>query len=279
MTWATDQLPDPQTLRELGALALRVARAAATLVHEGRPDRLDTSTKSSDTDVVTIMDTRSEAQLRTALRAARPADGFVGEEGEDLAGTTGITWVVDPIDGTVNYLYDLPMYAVSVAAVLGSPRGPAWRPVVGAVVSPVLNLAWTALVGQGAARHDLATGARTPLSVGTQTDLGHALIGTGFGYRADTRAEQARTLVEVLPRVRDIRRLGSAATDLCLVADGRLDAYYESGLKPWDLAAGRLVVSEAGGVVVGPAGGEPTEEMVVAGNAALVAALRPLVTR
>ncbi len=279
MTRATDQLPDPVTLRELGALALRVARAAAALVRDGRPDRLDTSTKSSDTDVVTIMDTRSEAQLRSALRAARPADGFVGEEGEDLPGTTGITWVVDPIDGTVNYLYDLPLYAVSVAAVLGLPRGPAWRPIVGAVVSPVLDLAWTALVGQGAVRHDLATGATTPLSVGTQTDLGHALVGTGFAYRADTRADQARTLVEVLPRVRDIRRLGSAATDLCLVADGRLDAYYESGLKPWDLAAGRLVVSEAGGVVVGPAGGEPTEEMVVAGNAALVSAIRPLVTR
>ena len=186
--------------------------------------------------------------------------------------------MVDPIDGTVNYLYDLPLYAVSVAAVVGSPRAPGWRPVAGAVVSPVLGTAWTAALGLGAVRHDLTTGDTAVVSIGTEAQLSHALVGTGFAYRSDTRLAQACTLVDVLPRVRDIRRLGSAATDLCLVADGRLDAYFESGLNPWDLAAGWLVLTEAGGVVVGPGASEPNTLMVVAGNRTLVEQLRTLVT-
>ena len=278
MTYAPDRLPDHVTLTELRDLALRVASTAATMVRDDRPTRLDTSTKSTDTDVVTVMDTRSEALLREALRIARPEDGFVGEEGADLQGSTGITWVVDPLDGPVNYLYDLPLYAVSVAAVVGSPRAPGWRPVAGAVVSPVLGTAWTAALGLGAVRHDLTTGDTAVVSIGTEAQLSHALVGTGFAYRSDTRLAQACTLVDVLPRVRDIRRLGSAATDLCLVADGRLDAYFESGLNPWDLAAGWLVLTEAGGVVVGPGASEPNTLMVVAGNRTLVEQLRTLVT-
>ncbi len=275
-------VPSASHLIELQALAVRLAEETGRLVHDGRPaDLASTSgTKSSSTDPVTVMDTRAEAHLQAQLRSARPDDGVLGEEGSSIPSGTGLTWVVDPIDGTTNYLYDLPLYAVSVAVVVGDPTTPgAWRPVAGAVHAPALAVTWSARIGGGArrrgpARHvDPAAGEdlrpTVPVSVGRQDQLGPSLVGTGFGYQSERRARQAAVLTRVLPAVRDLRRMGSAAIDLCLVGDGRLDAYFEVGLNPWDLAAGWLVVTEAGGTVTGAAGGAPSSDLVVAANPAL----------
>jgi myo-inositol-1(or 4)-monophosphatase len=221
-------------------------------------------TKSSPTDIVTAADTAVEEQIRAAVARARPGDAIVGEEGADAAGTSGLRWVVDPIDGTVNYLYGRSAYAVSIAV----------EDDVGALVAvvhaPVSGETWTARRGAGAWRD----GQRVRPT--DEADLAAALVATGFGYRAERRARQAAVVAEVLPRVRDIRRAGAASLDLCDVACGRLDGYFEQGLQPWDLAAGRLVVTEAGGVVSGLGGRDPGEAMVVAAGAALHSPLERL---
>jgi len=284
--------PAPAELAELAELervAVRVARAAAALVRDSRPRQLDPTTKSSLTDVVTVMDTRAERLIRDLLARLRPDDGVLGEEGGATPGPSGITWVVDPIDGTTNYLYDLPLYAVSVAAAVGSPPEPGWTPVAGAVVAAAWGVTWSAHRGGGARRQGPGDGPAENVRVGGCTDLSQALLATGFGYRAQLRAHQAEVLTRVLPAVRDIRRLGSAAVDLCLVADGRVDGYYELGLNPWDLAAGWLVVTEAGGVVHGPgevagatlasrpgSGARVEANLTVAANPSVTAALLDL---
>jgi len=255
----------------LMALAERAARAAGALVHGQRPDRLEVDTKSSPTDVVTQMDTAAEDLLREVLAAARPGDGLFGEEGGRRPGRSGLTWVVDPIDGTVNYLYGLPAYAISVAVVRGDPAVPgAWESIAGCVHAPALGETWTAGRGEGA----FLDGRR--LRMAEPPQLPGALIGTGFGYRAARRRHQAGVVAQVLPQVRDIRRIGCAALDLCLLASGRLDAYYERGLNPWDMAAGQLVVTEAGGRVRGLGRTPPSEAMVVAGRDPLVDRLAQL---
>jgi myo-inositol-1(or 4)-monophosphatase len=260
--------PDEALLTELERLALGVASEAALVVTERGAAGAVSATKSTPTDVVTEMDRRAQALIADRIRALRPADAFVGEEDGAAAGTSGLTWVVDPIDGTVNYVYDIPAYAVSVAAVVGDPRVPGqWRPVAGAVVNPVSGERFWARAGGGAWRQRGRLPA-TRLAVSTQSDLGLSLVGTGFGYAASTRAWQARVLAPILPRVRDIRRFGSAALDLCRVAEGSLDAFYERGLNPWDLAAGWLLVTEAGGVVTGLGDGPPDSDLLVAGGAA-----------
>jgi myo-inositol-1(or 4)-monophosphatase len=255
------------------ALAEHAARRAGAVTVSERPRDLGVAaTKSSPTDVVTEMDRRAESLLREILSAARPGDAILGEEaghepGETGGGTggTGLTWVVDPIDGTVNYLYEVGVYAVSVAVVEGDPTvDGAWTSVAGCVHNPVSGETWTAGRGVGA----FLDGRR--LAVAEPPALDRALTGTGFGYFAGRRRTQARVLAELLPRVRDIRRIGCAAIDLCMVATGRLDAYFERGLHAWDMAAASLVVEEAGGVVRGIGGKPPSEAMVVA-------AARPLV--
>ena len=258
----------------LADLATRVAVAAGRLVVDERPREVEASaTKSSPTDIVTAMDTRAEELIRGLLLGERPDDAFLGEEGDDHEGTSGITWVVDPIDGTVNYLYDLPAYAVSVAAVAGNPKEPgAWQVVAGAVADPALRRVYHGALGGGAYERgwdDPASRTGTRLTVGSVDVLSGALVGTGFGYTPERRLVQGRTLLELLPRVRDIRRFGSAALDLCAVARGRLDGFYESGLNSWDIAAGWLLVTEAGGVVTGPGGGPPSPALAVAGNPAV----------
>jgi myo-inositol-1(or 4)-monophosphatase len=266
-----------EDLAGLGALAERVARAAGDLVRDSRPDDLGVAaTKSSPTDVVTAMDLAAEQLISRVLGQARPADGLLGEEGGLRRGTSGLTWVVDPIDGTVNYLYRIPAYAVSVAVVAGEPHPAAWRALAGCVHNPATGETWTAVQGGGAWLDG------TRLRPVTAPPLASALVGTGFGYTAQRRAEQAAVVAALLPRVRDVRRIGSAALDLCAVASGRLDAYYERGLNPWDLAAGALVVTEAGGVVTGLDGRPADERMLVAAAprlaselAAEVAALEP----
>lgn len=258
----------PVAPEELRDLAERAARAAGDLVVRDRPNDLRvTATKSSPTDVVTAMDTAAEALLVDMLAAARPGDGVLGEEGGLRPGTTDLTWVLDPIDGTVNYLYDIPAFAVSVAVVSGPPDPAAWTVVAGCVHNPVTRETWTAAAGSGAFLDG------RPVRVNEPVPLERALVGTGFGYMRTRREEQARVLAELLPRVRDIRRAGAAALDLCAVASGRLDAYYERGLKPWDLAAGALVAAEAGADVAGLSGARAGEAMVVAAAPPLAAEL------
>jgi myo-inositol-1(or 4)-monophosphatase len=247
---------------ELLALAEQMAREAGRLIVEERPRDLGVATtKTSVTDIVTEMDQRAEQLLVDRITTARPDDGILGEEGAARTGTSGVTWVVDPIDGTVNYLYELPSYAVSVAARVGDDV------VAGAVVNPVSGEVWTALRGEGA----WLDGRR--LQLGEPPELAMALVATGFGYDPRRRAAQAAVLQVVLPRVRDVRRAGAASLDLCAVATGRVDGYYEQGLKPWDLAAGGLVATEAGAVVTGLHGRPAGEALVVAARPPLVGAL------
>lgn len=263
-------------LTELEQIAQDLAMAAGRLIVDERPRGLGVAaTKSSETDVVTVMDQRSEAFLHEQLAALRPDDGLLGEEGASHDGTTGITWVVDPIDGTVNYLYEIPAYAVSIAACVGdvSTVG-AWRTVAGAVYNPITDELFHARAGGGAF---LRRGDQVQqLAVSDETQLGHALTGTGFGYDSDKRVQQGAVVARIVGQVRDLRRIGSAALDLCFVGAGRLDVYYESGLNPWDQAAGQLIVVEAGGVVEGRGIEAPNKDLVVAGPAALVDAVKGL---
>lgn len=255
---------------ELVVLATRAARRAGDLIRDERPAELEvTRIKSSPTDVVTVMDERSERLLRDLLLGERSDDGLLGEEGDDVRGTSGITWVVDPIDGTVNYLYGIPAYAVSVAAVVGDPRDPAGhQTLAGCVHNPVSGETFTATRGGGA----FLDGRR--LAASRQNELSLALLATGFGYDVGRRRRQAEILAALLPVVRDVRRVGSAALDLCQVACARVDAYYERGLKPWDLAAGALVAREAGALVTGLGDAPAGEALVVAAGPALHAALQ-----
>jgi myo-inositol-1(or 4)-monophosphatase len=249
----------PLPLPELRDLAEHAAREAGALLRDERPADLSvTATKSSPTDVVTSMDTAAEALLVDTLFAVRPDDGLLGEEGGLRPGTSGVTWVVDPIDGTVNYLYGIPAYAVSVAAVTGEPDPGSWSVLAGCVHNPATGETWTAAAGLGAT----LDGRRVCATRGVP--LERALVGTGFGYTVERRREQARVLAALLPQVRDVRRAGAASLDLCAVACGRLDAYYERGLKPWDLAAGALVATESGATVSGLSGLSAGEAMVLA---------------
>jgi myo-inositol-1(or 4)-monophosphatase len=251
-------------LAELADLARAVvAETAAMLLHD-RPRHLHVGTKSTPTDVVTEMDTRAEALLVERIRAARPDDGLLGEEGADDTGRSGVRWVIDPVDGTVNYLYELPVWAVSVAAeVEGVVQ-------VGVVEAPALGESFAAVRGQGATRNG------DPIHVSACTQLDQALVATGFGYDADRRAHQAEVVAAILPVVRDIRRLGASSLDLCGVACGRLDGYFERGLHAWDLAAGTLVATEAGAVVGGLRGAPASGELVLAAAPGLFEALHDL---
>ncbi|WP_456824274.1 inositol monophosphatase family protein [Cellulomonas sp. P5_E12] len=261
--------PDtPDQIRTLVDVAEALAREAGALILDGRRRHVSVAaTKSSAQDVVTAMDLASEALLRRRLAELRPDDGILGEEEGFQAGTSGITWVVDPIDGTVNYLYGLPAYAVSVAAVVGPPQPATWTALAGCVFAPEDGRTYTAGRGLGA-RLDGRV-----LQVNAARTLIDSLVGTGFGYTASRRTSQARIVAELLPRVRDIRRVGSAALDLCTLAAGGLDLYYERGLQPWDLAAGALVAQEAGAQVTGLRGQPAQEAMTVAGSAERVTEL------
>ena len=267
---ADASIPGARELRDLEDLAVRVAREAADLITTQRPADLGAQTKSSRTDVVTVMDQRAQDRLLARLSGARPSDGIQGEEKGSVTGSSGLTWVVDPIDGTTNYLYGIAAYAVSVAVVVGDPSTAGqWRPVAGAVVNAATGETYRAHLGGGAHIETPGQVVRR-LSVVGEDDLGIALVATGFAYGALMRARQADLLRDLLPQVRDIRRMGSAALDLCHLAGGQVDAYYESQLNAWDLAAGWLVATEAGCVVGGPVpGGAPTGELLWAASPAL----------
>ncbi|MFD1722041.1 inositol monophosphatase family protein [Amnibacterium endophyticum] len=245
---------------EAGALAARLRREGVEVA----------ATKSSPIDIVTRADRAAEDLIRGRLAELRPDDGFLGEESGGASGTSGLTWVVDPIDGTVNYLYDLPNWSVSVAVVEGDPDPSTWTALAGAVAAPALGDLYTASAGGGAHLHD------RPLQVREPVALDRALVSTGFHYTQEIRSNQARVAGPLLARVRDLRRAGGAAIDLAYVAAGRTDAYFEQGLNPWDQAAGALLVREAGGVVTGLADERPSSRMVLAGAAPVVEELRDL---
>jgi len=256
---------DPVDREALRDLAVTVASRAAEDVRAraGAPD-LRIASKSSATDPVTEVDRAVEARLVADLLAARPDDGVVGEEGADRAGSSGVRWIVDPIDGTVDFIYGIPGCNVTVAAEVDG------RVAAAAVVDPLHGDTFAAVLGGGATRNG------EPISCTTVADPALALIGTGFGYDPAERARQAAVVAHVLPRVRDIRRIGAASVDLCWVACGRLDGYYERNLKIWDWAAGSLIASEAGAVVAAIGHRRLPEDLPAATIIAAGPALHPL---
>ncbi|MGX1880362.1 inositol monophosphatase family protein [Streptomyces sp. NPDC055287] len=245
-------MTDP-LLSELLELALEAARRAGALLRDGRPADLGVAaTKSSPIDVVTEMDIAAEKLITGFLAEHRPEDGVLGEEGASSEGTSGVRWVIDPLDGTVNYLYGMPTWAVSIAAERGG------ETLVGVVEAPMRGETYQAVLGGGA----YANGAA--LRVRSAPPLDQALVSTGFNYVTTVRSHQAEVARRLIPLLRDIRRSGSAAIDLCDVAAGRLDGYYERGLSPWDLAAGDLIAREAGAATGGRPGERPSGELTIA---------------
>lgn len=260
---------------ELRTVAEQLAGEAAEFVRARRPTLDDTAvhSKSTRTDPVTVVDTQTEELLRARLGQLRPGEPVLGEEGggpRQNSNGRGVTWVLDPIDGTVNFLYAIPAYAVSVAAQVDG------LSVAGAVADVTAGLVYSAGLGLGAHVVD-ADGTREPLHCNMIDDLSMALVGTGFGYSPPRRAVQAAVLAGVLPHVRDVRRIGSAALDLCMVAAGRLDAHYEHGLNVWDWAAGALIAAEAGAQVHVPRSDGPT--LTLAAAPGIAAELRALLER
>jgi myo-inositol-1(or 4)-monophosphatase len=257
----TDNSTDPAELR---TVAEQLAAEAAELVLRrraevfgagtaGGPDDDATSgaqtvrAKSTPTDPVTVVDTETERWLRERLAVLRPGEHVLGEEeGGQQDGRAGLSWVLDPIDGTVNFVYGIPAYAVSVAVQLDG------RSVAGAVAHVSAGAVYSAAVGEGA--HVRQNGVTTPLRCSSVDDLAMTLVGTGFSYSNEARRRQAEVLAQILPTVRDMRRLGSCALDLCMVAAGQLDAYYEDGVHVWDWAAAALIAAEAGATVWLPTG-------------------------
>lgn len=235
----------PEVLREI---AVETAELAAARIVDKRAELGDirqfSTTKSSAVDPVTVVDTMAEDFIADRLETLRPGDGIIGEEGAARDSVSGVSWIVDPIDGTVNFLYGLPHYAVSVAAASNG------EVVAGAVVNVATGVVYAAAKGHGATRRS-AEGT-TVLRVNELDDVAQVLLATGFAYSGTRRQAQAEALGKVLPVVRDIRRMGSAALDLCALAEGSVDAYYEHGISCWDFAAGALVAAEAGAVVQAP---------------------------
>jgi len=226
------------------------------------------STKSSPTDVVTEMDRAAEAMIAERIRAERPGDAILGEEGGE-SGHGRVRWIVDPLDGTVNYLYGLADWAVSIAAEVDG------TVVAGVVAVPRHREVFTAVAGQGSWLHPDG-GPAVPLQCNDTVPLRRALVSTGFGYAQARRVVQGEVVAVVLPQVRDIRRGGSCAVDLCSVATGRVDAYYERGVNYWDWAAGGLIAAEAGARVGGLDGRPPSPDLTIAAGPGLFRELHDL---
>jgi myo-inositol-1(or 4)-monophosphatase len=250
-------------------LARRTAHEAGALIRRLREESVVevAATKSTPTDVVTASDEASERLIHERILRERPEDGFLGEEGGSVDGTSSVRWVVDPIDGTVNYLYGIPAYAVSIAAEVDG------EVCVGVVYNPASAETWSAVRGRGALRNG------RPIAVSSEARSDRSLVATGFGYDPHARAVQGAAVARLLPQVRDIRRAGAASLDLCAVATSRVDAYVEQGLAPWDLAAGGLIAEEAGARVAGLGGAAAGNDLVVAANPVLFSALEPLLIK
>lgn len=235
---------------ELAVFAAEAAIEAAFHITSKRNELGDlreySQAKSSAVDPVTIVDSLAEDVISERIAHSRPRDGIIAEEGTFESSLSGVTWVVDPIDGTVNFIYGNPNYAVSIGAAVDG------HVVAGAVINVATGDLFVAAQGSGA--YKICRGAEpVELRANEETDLAKALVATGFSYSASRRKQQAEILIEVLSATRDIRRMGSAALDLCALAEGMVDCYYEHGLNSWDFAAGRIIAEEAGAVVGAPA--------------------------
>ena len=243
----------PADPRELLAIAQPLAEFVAQRLVDGL-DRVgpQITAKSTPTDLVTEMDTWAEAHITEALLTARPHDAVQGEEGADHHGTSGITWSIDPIDGTINYIHGLPGFCVSIAARVDGSS------IAGVVVSPLHRDTFAATIGGGATRNGSA------ISVSSPASAARSVVGTGFGYDPGRRRRQAAVLAQVIGDIADVRRGGAAAVDLCSVACGRLDGYWEVGLNDWDHAAGALIAAEAGARCEGLDGSAPSERFILA---------------
>ncbi len=250
---------------ELLNLAQRAGAQAAEHIRQSRYGKdLEIQTKSSPTDMVTMVDKETEGIIKEMLLGARPQDGFLGEESAEVT-SNEITWVVDPIDGTTNFVYGFPVFAVSIAA-----RDFSGATLVGLVVDVYHGDCFYATLGGGSFLNNRS------IAVSNTNSLSQALVSTGFSYDKVTRVAQAKTLTHIIGEVRDIRRAGAASLDLCYLAAGRVDGYYEVGLWPWDYAAGTLIVREAGGVVGSLNSDQPSQEITVAGNTTIFKELREL---
>ena len=256
---------------ELRDLAADIAQEAGALAKQRRAEGVSiAATKSAIADIVTEADREVEALIRDRLSAARPEDAFLGEETGAEGGASGITWVVDPIDGTVNYAYGIPAYSVSIAVVQGPPEPESWTALAAAVFAPALGELFTASRGGGAWLGE------ERLRVNEEAPAG-ALLATGFGYDPATHDGDLARVRRVMPVARDLRRIGSAALDLAYVAAGRLDGYFERGLNPWDHAAGALLVTEAGGRVGGYRGHRAGKAMTIAAGDAVYRAIEAVI--
>jgi myo-inositol-1(or 4)-monophosphatase len=251
---------------DLLALATDVAHEAGAGLREAFGCTLEISSKSTPTDLVSEADLSTERLIRARLEAARPDDAILGEEGDDRPGTSGLRWVVDPLDGTVNFLFGIPEWCVSIACEDGD------GVIVGVIFDPMRGESWAAT------RAGVPTLGEVPLRGSARADLSRALVATGFGYDARVRESQARVLARLLPRVRDVRRMGSAALDLVWTAAGRYDAYYEHGVKHWDTAAGLLICERAGLTVRELPPAPPTQAGVLVAAPAIADELYALVT-
>ena len=249
---------------ELLKLAESVAKAAGAHLMN-RPATFTFTEKSSAVDFATQMDQQAEQIIVSQILKVRPDDGIIAEEGASKESKSGITWVIDPLDGTVNYLYGLPGWNVSVA--VKDKDGV----IAGVVFAPSINGFWSAAKGNGAFYNGEKIKCNDPV------DLSKALLATGFAYDLNLRISQGDTMAKLLPKIRDLRRNGAAAVDLCYVAMGALDGYFEASLKEWDHAAGGLIATEAGAVLSGPAGGAPSSQLVICAGPALHAQLLPLI--
>lgn len=261
---------------ELLPLAWSASVEAARFLRDERPRDLIVESKSTPVDSVTEMDRGAEARLVSALLGARPDDGFLGEEGGERIGTSGVRWVVDPLDGTVNYLYRIPMWSVSVAAETNG------ESTLGIVVVPEYDEAYVGIKNGGAwlIRHAMTEPSWVEqLHVRECADVASAMVATGFGYAAQRRQEQASVMLSLAGQVRDFRRMGCATVDFCWLARGRLDAYYERGLNRWDIAAGALIAREAGAVVSGLWGESPYEETMVVSVPGIAVPMREMLRK
>lgn len=253
---------------ELLVLARDLATRVGDTALAGRRRGLgEVHTKSTPTDMVTEYDRSTEAEIVATLRRLRPSDSIIGEEGGGHEGDSGITWYIDPIDGTTNFLYDLPMWAVSIGA--HDSEGA----LCGVVYAPALRETFSAIRGHGSFLNG------HPISCGNTTDLSRALIATGFNYSPANRLVQADRIPKFIDKIRDIRRFGAASLDLCFVACGRYDGYFEEHLFPWDTAAGALIAAEAGAVVGSPDGQNESASAILAANSVLFPQIQRLLFR
>lgn len=263
--------PSDEQLDELLDLACRLAVEAGDRALAGRHDESLTTpealTKSTATDLVTVHDRAAERVIVDGIAAARPDDAVFGEEGTNRAGTSGVSWFVDPIDGTTNFVYDLPAWSTSIAAV-----GDGDHVLVGAVYVPPIGELFAAASGRG------ATLDGRPITHSGREDLALALVGTGFSYDAIRRRQQGAVIERILGDLRDLRRFGSAAMDCCYVAAGRFDAYFEEGLNRWDMAAGELIAREAGCRTGDFSGGPPTPAQLLVAAPAIFDEMAALLT-